>query len=128
MVLAEYHSFRTVYLVMAACMLPGMLTTLFAHEPDVRVRIPQSLGEAVIEPLTEYFSRRGAIWILAFILMYKIGDTMASAMTIPFYLDIGFSKMEIGAVVKLFGSWATVFGALLGGIFMILVGVFLIAR
>jgi len=123
LVLAEYHSFNTVYLVMAACMLPGILTTLIAHEPDVRVRIPQSLKEAVIEPLTEYFSRRGALWILAFILMYKIGDTMASAMTIPFYLDIGFSKMEIGAVVKLFGSWATVFGALFGGIFMIRLGI-----
>jgi PAT family beta-lactamase induction signal transducer AmpG len=123
LVLAEYHSFRTVYLVMAACMLPGILTTLFAHEPEVGVEIPQSLKEAVIEPLTEYFSRAGAVWILAFILMYKIGDTMASAMTIPFYLDIGFSKMEIGAVVKLFGSWATVFGALLGGIFMIRLGI-----
>jgi PAT family beta-lactamase induction signal transducer AmpG len=123
LVLAEYHSFKTVYLVMAACMLPGILTTLFAHEPEVGVKIPQSLKEAVIEPLTEYFSRQGALWILAFILLYKIGDTMASAMTIPFYLDIGFSKMEIGAVVKLFGSWATVFGALLGGIFMIRMGI-----
>lgn len=123
LVLAEYYTFRTVYVIMAACMLPGILTTLFAHEPDVRVRIPQSLKEAVIEPLTEYFSRQGAIWILAFILMYKIGDTMASAMTIPFYLDLGFSKMEIGAVVKLFGSWATVVGALVGGIIMIRLGI-----
>jgi PAT family beta-lactamase induction signal transducer AmpG len=123
LVIAEYYSFRTVYLLMACTMLPGILTTLLAHEPEVAVRIPQSLKEAVIEPLAEYFSRRGAFWILAFILMYKIGDTMASAMTIPFYLDIGFSKMEIGAVVKLFGFWATVAGAFTGGIFMIRLGI-----
>jgi PAT family beta-lactamase induction signal transducer AmpG len=63
------------------------------------------------------------LWILAFILFYKIGDTMASAMTIPFYLDIGFSKTEIGAVVKLFGFWATIVGSLAGGIFILRYGI-----
>jgi len=60
---------------------------------------------------------------LAFILFYKIGDTMASAMTTPFYLDIGFSKTEIGAVVKLFGFWATISGSLIGGVIMLRLGI-----
>jgi PAT family beta-lactamase induction signal transducer AmpG len=69
--------------------------------------------------LIEYFNRQGALWILAFILLYKIGDTMASAITIPFYLDIGFSKTQIGTVVKLFGFWATIGGTLIGGVIML---------
>jgi len=79
--------------------------------------------EAVVDPLVEYFKRQGALWILAFILLYKMGDTMASAMTTPFYLDIGFSKTEIGAIVKLFGFWATIAGTLIGGVLMLRLGI-----
>jgi len=112
-----------VYLIMAGCMLPGILTTLIAPEPEIDTATPKTMKEAVVAPLVEYFSREKAIWILAFILLYKIGDTMASTMTTPFYLDIGFSKTEIGAVVKLFGFWATIAGGLFGGIIMIRMGI-----
>jgi len=104
-------------------MLPGILTTIFAHEPELTAGAPETIKEAVFDPMVEYFSRHGALYILAFILLYKIGDTMASAMTIPFYLDIGFSKTEIGAVVKLFGFWATVAGSLIGGTIMLRLGI-----
>ncbi|MEJ2586843.1 MAG: AmpG family muropeptide MFS transporter [Deltaproteobacteria bacterium] len=124
LILADYIPFSAVYLIMAACMFPGILTTLLAREPDIGgMTPPQSIKEAVIDPLVEYFSRPSALWILAFILFYKIGDTMASAMSIPFYLDIGFSKTEIGAVVKLFGFWATIGGSLIGGVIMIRLGI-----
>ncbi len=123
LILADHLPFSMVYLIMAACLLPGVITTLLAPEPDVPAGTPKTLKEAVMDPLTEYFSRSGALWILAFILMYKIGDTMASAMTTPFYLDIGFSKTEIGAVVKLFGFWATIAGGLMGGVIMIRLGI-----
>jgi PAT family beta-lactamase induction signal transducer AmpG len=123
LIMADHMSFSSVYLIMAACILPGLVTTLLAHEPEVNVRTPDNIREAVVDPLVEYFSRQGALWILAFILFYKIGDTMASAMTMPFYLDIGFTKTEIGAVVKLFGFWATVAGTLVGGVFMLRMGI-----
>ena len=123
LIMADHVSFPTVYLIMAACMLPGILTTLLAPEPVASVGKPKSLREAVVQPLIEYLSRSGAIWMLAFILLYKIGDTMASTMTTPFYLDIGFSKTEIGAVVKLFGFWATFTGGLAGGVSMIRLGI-----
>jgi PAT family beta-lactamase induction signal transducer AmpG len=124
LILADYIPFSAVYLIMAGCMFPGILTTLLAREPDIgTLSPPQSLKEAVIDPLVEYFSRPSALWILAFILFYKIGDTMASAMSIPFYLDIGFNKTEIGAVVKLFGFWATIGGSLIGGVIMIRLGI-----
>jgi len=66
--------------------------------------------EAIWDPLADFFRRDSALWILAFILLYKVGDTMAAAVSIPFYLELGYSKSEIGAVVKLFGAWATIAG------------------
>lgn len=119
LIMADHMPFSMVYLVMAVCMLPGVLTTLLAPEPDIHDSAPKTIKEAVVLPLIEYFNRKGALWILAFILLYKIGDTMASAITIPFYLDIGFSKTQIGTVVKLFGFWATVGGGLIGGVIML---------
>ena len=123
LIMADTLSYRAVYLIMAACLLPCILATILSPEPEISAGTPKTIKEAVIEPLFEYFSRKGAIWILAFIVLYKIGDTMASAMTIPFYIDIGFSKTEIGAVVKLFGFWATIVGSLTGGFAMLYIGI-----
>jgi PAT family beta-lactamase induction signal transducer AmpG len=123
LIMADYIPFSMVYLIMAACILPGVLTTLLAPEPTITHGTPRTIREAVADPLVEYFKREGALWILAFILLYKIGDTMASAMTIPFYLDIGFSKTEIGAIVKLFGFWAVIAGTLIGGVLMLRLGI-----
>jgi len=119
LILADRIAFSWVYLIMAGCLIPGVAATLLAPEPTHSAGSPVSLREAVVDPLVEYFRRRGALWILAFILLYKLGDSMASAITIPFYLDIGFTKTQIGAVVKLFGFWATVGGALIGGLIMV---------
>ncbi|MGA8179768.1 MAG: AmpG family muropeptide MFS transporter [Desulfobacterales bacterium] len=119
LIMADHMPFPMVYQVMAACMLPGILTTLAAREPDIHDRAPKTLKDAVVEPLVDYFRREGALWILAFIVLYKIGDSMATAITTPFYLDIGFSKTQIGTVVKLFGFWATVGGSLIGGVIML---------
>jgi PAT family beta-lactamase induction signal transducer AmpG len=123
LILSDHIPFSSVYLIMAACMIPGVVTTLLSAEPENLFGVPKTLTEAVLEPLREYFSRQDAWWILAFILCYKIGDNMANAMSMPFYLDVGFSRTEIGAVVKLFGFWATVAGGLMGGIWMIRIGI-----
>ena len=123
LIMADFMDFAMVYLILAGCMLPGLITTLLTPEPATPAGTPRTMREAVLDPLVEYFSRKGALWILAFILLYKVGDTMASAMTTPFYLDIGFSKSEIGAVVKLFGFWATIAGGLAGGIMMLRLGI-----
>jgi PAT family beta-lactamase induction signal transducer AmpG len=123
LIMADFMSFSFVYMIMGACMIPGIVTTILSPEPETPAGTPKTIQEAVILPLKEYFSRTGAWWILGFIFLYKIGDTMASAMTTPFYLDIGFSKTEIGAVVKLFGFWATIAGSLIGGIMMLRLGI-----
>ncbi len=123
LILADHIPFRAVYLVMAGCMAVGIATTLFSPEPESPLGRPRNLREAVVDPFVEYFRRPGALTMLAFILLYKVGDQMASAMTTPFYLDIGFTKSEIGAVVKLFGFWATVGGGFLGGVLLIRLGI-----
>ena len=124
LILADQISFTWVYQIMAAGMLVGIVTTLFAHEPRLVEGTPRSLKEAVIAPFADYFARKEAWVILAFILLYKLGDTMASAMTIPFYLDLGFSKTEIGSVVKLFGFWMTIAGSVLGGLMILSLGIY----
>ena len=62
--------------------------------------------------------------ILLFILLYKIGDTMAHSLSTNFYLDIGFSKTEIGTIVKFFGLFATLIGAFAGGLIALKVGLY----
>jgi PAT family beta-lactamase induction signal transducer AmpG len=123
LILADHMSYARVYLIMAACMVPGVLTTLLTPEPKVGAGAPRTMKEAVLNPMVEYFSRNNAVWILVFILLYKVGDTMASAITTPFYLDLGFSKTDIGAVVKVFGTGATLAGAFLGGVILLRLGI-----
>jgi PAT family beta-lactamase induction signal transducer AmpG len=124
LIMADHIPFSMVYLIMAACLLPGILTTLLTPEPKTPKGTPQTLQEAIVQPFVEYFSRPEAIWILAFILFYKIGDSMASTMTTPFYLDIAFSKTEIGSIVKFFGFSATIAGSLAGGLIMLKIGIY----
>jgi len=122
LILADWISFEAMYRLMAVFMVACVAVTLLAPEPPLPEGRPRNLREAVVLPFRDYFSRDGAWLILAFILLYKLGDTMASAMTTPFYLDLGYSKTEIGAVVKLFGFWATLAGGTLGGLWILRAG------
>jgi len=124
LIMADLIGFSMVYQFMALIMLVGILTTLFAPEPEIAAGTPATLQDAVVQPFVDYFRRHHALLILLFILLYKVGDTMASHMTIPFYLDIGFSKTEIGAVVKLFGFWATIIGSIIGGVVILRTGIY----
>jgi PAT family beta-lactamase induction signal transducer AmpG len=122
LILAGMFSYPVMYQLMAAIMAVCIAVTLLAPEPPLPEGRPQSLAEAVYLPFRDFFRREGAWVALAFILLYKLGDTMASAMTTPFYLDRGYSEVEIGTVVKLFGFWATIAGGTLGGIWILRIG------
>jgi len=122
LILADNLPFNVVYFVIAGCMLPGIATTILTPEPDVE-SAPGSTREAILSPLVEYFQRPEAIWMLCFIIMYKIGDIMASNISTPFYMDIGFSLTEVGAITKLLGFWAIVAGASFGGVIMLRLGI-----
>ncbi|MGY1488877.1 AmpG family muropeptide MFS transporter [Methylobacillus pratensis] len=124
LILADLLTFPKMYQLMALFMGLCILVTLFSPEPREAAGSPRTLREAVVEPFLEFFKRPEAITILAFILLYKLGDTLASAINVPFYLDLGFSKSEIGAIAKLFGFWATLIGGTMGGIWILRIGLY----
>ena len=121
--LADSIGYPAVHLVLSMMMGVGIITTLLVPEPETGVTPPRTLQETVIEPFREFFSRGGAWWVLAFILMYKLGDNMAGAMNIPFILKTGFTKQEYFVIVKGIGMLALFGGAFLGGIIMIRLGI-----
>ena len=132
LILADLMSYQYVYSIMAVIMIIGVITTLLAEEPEA-VGEPSSFINAVKNPFIEFFQRfkdkdntnlTVPILILMFILLYKVGDTMAHSLSTNFYLDIGFTKTEIGTVVKVFGLVATLIGAFLGGIISLIIGLF----
>ncbi len=108
-----------IHLLLAGMMLVGIVTVFLVPEPKVDVPPPRSMRDAVVEPFIEFFKRRGALLILTFILFYKLGDNMASAMNIPFILKQGFSKTEYLVVVKGLGMFCFFGGALLGGALLV---------
>ena len=121
--LAAFFSWQTSYQIMAALVSVGFVATIFAKEPVVEAAPPRTLLNAFIEPLKEYFSRKGAFWIAGFVLLYKLGDAVALQMTMPFYKDMGYTTEQIASVVKIAGIWATIVGGLVGGAIMIRIGI-----
>ncbi len=126
LILADYLPWNTVFLFTALFMLPGVAMTLLVSEPQLIERAPNTLRDAVVEPFREFMTRRGprdAAWILLFIFLYKLGDSMATSLATPFYLDMGFSKTQIGLVAKQAGLWPAVVGGIFGGIWMLKLGI-----
>ncbi len=126
LVLADLLPWSSVFLITALFMLPGLLMTAVVNEPKIIGTPPKSLREAVVEPFREFINRAGlnkALLILAFIFLYKLGDSMATALATPFYLDMGFSKTDIGLIAKNAGLWPSVIGGLLGGLWMLKLGI-----
>lgn len=123
MIMADHMSWSFVFIILAICMVPGILTTLWCPEPKLEASTPKTLKESVVEPFKEFFKRDGAILILLFILLYKVGDTMAGAMTLPFYLEVGFTKTQVGLITKGWGLFATLFGAFVGGSLILKLGI-----
>jgi PAT family beta-lactamase induction signal transducer AmpG len=126
LILADHLPWLLVFAITALFMLPGMIMTLMVREPQIAAGSPRTLREAVVEPFHEFITRNGwqsALLVLAFIFLYKLGDSMCTALATPFYLDMGFSKSEIGLVAKNAGLWPSVFGGLLGGLWMVRLGI-----
>ncbi len=124
LILADHVPWRIVYLVMAGAMIIGVITSLTAPEPKVDSPPPKSLSEAVVQPFVDFFRRPGVFEILAFIIIYKLDVVMTMAMMTPFLMQLGFTKTDIGAVMKGFGMVATIVGGLAGGAWMAKLGIY----
>ncbi len=126
LILADHLPWDQVFAITALFMLPGMAMTLLITEPAINGSQPKTLRAAVVEPFREFIQRAGvreATMLLAFIFLYKLGDSMCTALATPFYLDMGFTKSEIGLVAKHAGLWPAVIGGLVGGLWMVKLGI-----
>ena len=126
MILSDYLPWHVVFAVVALFMLVGVVLTLVIDEAITEPTPPRTMRDAVVEPFREFVSRKGlraAALILAFLFLYKLGDSMATALQTPFFIDMGFSGTEIGSVAKFSALVASIVGGLVGGIVMIKLGI-----
>jgi PAT family beta-lactamase induction signal transducer AmpG len=126
MILAGFYPWSVAHLSIAVFMLVGLATTLLIKETSIAGEEPRTLRAAVIDPFKEFFGRNGwqdAVLVLLFIMLYKLGDSMATALETPFFLDMGFSTVEIGSVAKIAKTIGATVGTILGGIVMIKLGI-----
>jgi MFS transporter, PAT family, beta-lactamase induction signal transducer AmpG len=106
---------RFVYLLMAAFLSTGIITTLLAPEPELDERPPRTFKDAVVLPFLEFFGAKGALEIFLFIFLYKLGVVLAIGLTIPFLRQLGFANTDVAEVNKGLGLIALIMGTLLGG-------------
>lgn len=126
MILSEHLPWSQVFAITALFMLPGMVMAFLVNEPQNVRAAPKSLREAVVEPFHEFINRAGineALLILGFIFLYKLGDSLCTALATPFYLSMGYSSTHIGLVAKNAGLWPAVIGGLAGGLWMTRLGI-----
>lgn len=117
-ILAESLSWGTVYAILSALMLVGIVATFLAPEPVLKESPPQTLGEAVAMPFRDFFQRVGpglGVAVLVFIVLYKYSDALAGSMTTPFLLKTGFTQVEVGMIFGGAGLLATIAGAIVAG-------------
>jgi len=115
----QWLGWQAMYWLMAALMIPCIIATLFAPEPSDVIPAPKTLEQAVAEPLRDFFGRNNAWLILLLIVLYKLGDAFAMSLTTTFLIrGVGFDAGEVGVVNKTLGLFATIIGALYGGVLM----------
>jgi PAT family beta-lactamase induction signal transducer AmpG len=125
-ILADHLPWSWVFVIVAGFMLIGIGLTLAIKELPIKGEPPKTLKQAVIEPFKDFFSRNsisGAITVLAFMVMYKFGDNMATALSTPFYIDLGFTLTEIGVIAKNAALWPAIIGGMMGGVLMLRIGI-----
>ena len=122
--LASAFGWRGAYMVMACLVVVGMAAVLLTREPDT-ARPPREnwLRAAIVEPFADFMTRNDWLVILLFVVLYKTGDAVAGWMAGPFYISIGFDKVEIASISKVFGLVASMAGVIFGGWLVLRVGI-----
>lgn len=126
LILADHLPWNMVFWITALFMLPGVLMSLMVDEPAASRLAPKTLYSSVVEPFLEFFTRQGwkyAVFILAFMLLYKLGDSMATALQSTFVLKMGFSKTDLGTINKGIGLASSIAGGIFAGIWMLRLGI-----
>ncbi|HSS46086.1 MAG TPA: MFS transporter [Burkholderiales bacterium] len=119
LILADHIGWRTAYFLMALLMGVGILTSFLAPEPQTPAAAPRTLQAAVLEPLKDFFSRKNALLLLLFIILYKFGDALAATLTTAFLIrGAGFTPTDVGVINKGLGLASLLLGALIGGVLL----------
>jgi len=122
--LSHHAAWSAGYAVMAAFVLIGVATTLFAAEPRKSTVAEVALAgesswqrviKAAVGAFSEFLTRDLAFITLAFVVLFKFTDALSGAMTAPFVIDLGFSRNEYATVIKGVGLAATLLGGFAGG-------------
>lgn len=124
--LGDYLPWSVVFPIIGLFMLIGIVKTAMISELPTPIARPKRLIDAIVIPFKEFFTRDG-VWqgllVLAFLFSYKLGDNLATALSTPFFLDLGFSKTTIGSMVKLVSVSSLLVGSLVGGIIIYRIGI-----
>lgn len=112
------------YIVMALIMVGGVLISLFMKEPKVQSAARPSSYETFVAPFAEFLRKRGAWIVLIFVFLFKLGDAIAGQTLNVFYVDMGFTNQQIGAIAKTFGLISSLSGLMVGGVVLTYLGVF----
>jgi len=136
---ASYGGWHFAYALMAGLMLVGIVTVWFTPEPGgvrppetlpgatAAARVKAWLSRAVVAPFLDLIGRNGTLRLFAivvFIVLYKFGDAMAGSMSNPLYVALGFTKVEVATIAKIYGVVATLAGVAVGGVLVARWGVF----
>lgn len=121
LILADHLGWRPAFLILAAGMLLFCAATLFAPSTHNRYQ-PRSLRESVIAPLEELMGTPSALTFIAVVLLFKIGDAFANKLFTPFMMDVGFSKTDLGIIIKPLFTAGSLVGSVLGGVLMVRLG------
>ena len=122
LILADYFDWHIVFVIIALFMFVGIVLTLWIDEAIEDPKPPQTLRDAVIEPFKDFINREGlkpALFVLAFLFLYKLGDNLATALQTPFFVDVGFTLTQIGTIAKTAGLIAAIVGGMIGGLIMV---------
>ena len=122
LILADYFAWHIVFVIIGLFMLVGIVMTLVIDEAIENPTPPKNMRDAVIEPFRDFIGRAGlrsALLVLAFLFLYKLGDNMATALQTPFFIDVGFTLTQIGAIAKTAGLVAAIVGGMVGGLIMV---------
>jgi PAT family beta-lactamase induction signal transducer AmpG len=114
--LAGKWGWPAVNVLLAACYLPLLAVTWRAPEPEQTQPAPTSLRDAVWLPFLGLLARHRALEILAFVVLYKLADNLAGALTRPFLVDMGYGEWDRGVALATVGLAATLLGTFLGGV------------
>jgi PAT family beta-lactamase induction signal transducer AmpG len=113
--LAAQIGWPAVNVLMAFVYVPMLVITWKSPEPEVQAPPPRTLNEAVWQPFLSFLTRPRALEILAFVVLYKLADQLAQALTRPFLIDMGYNATQRGVALATIGATATMVGAFIGG-------------